>query len=103
MAKIKLDPNPTFDAIVSVPIPGADASPVRFTFKWRGREDARKWLNSAQGKEDPALVFEAATGWELDDPFTADNVAKLCDTYAGAAGAIVATYLDELRGARTKN
>lgn len=103
MAKIKLEAEPTFKAAVPVPVPGAGITPVEFTFKHRTRKGVVEWLEKDKESDDVAMVQAVATGWELDDPFTPDNIAKLCDNYAGAGFAIVQTYLDELRGARAKN
>lgn len=103
MAKIKLEADPTFKASVPVPIPGAGSQPVEFTFKWRTRSDVVKWMDAMKDKADAEVIFDTATAWELDDAFTLENVQKLCDVYAGAGCAFVETYLNELRGARTKN
>lgn len=103
MAKIKLDPNPTFDAPVLIPIAGGEPASVRFTFKHRTRDAVVAWLDEIKDKKDAAIVQDAASGWELDDAFTAENVERLCQNYGGAADAIFQTYLRELRGARVKN
>lgn len=103
MAKIKLEANPTFEALVPVPIPGAGTVDVKFTFKHRTRKAVKEWLDADKNADDVAMVQSVATSWELDDAFNAENIAKLCDNYAGAGLAIVQTYLDELRGARAKN
>jgi hypothetical protein len=47
--------------------------------------------------------MEMASGWELDDPFTKENIIRLCDSYGGASGAILDAYLREIHGARVKN
>lgn len=103
MAKLTLDPNPTFDYPVSIPRPGLDPVAVRFTFRHRGLRDVQDWLKALDGREDADIVMDMASGWELDDAFTRENVAALCDNYGGASRAIYDTYLRELRGAREKN
>lgn len=103
MAKIKLDADPTFSCAVPIPVPGKGIVDVQFTFKHRSREQVLAWVNEAKDNGDVATVKAVATGWELDDEFTDENIAKLCSNYAGAGFAIVQTYLDELRGARVKN
>lgn len=103
MAKLKLNPEPTFKAKVPVPVPGAAPSPVMFTFKWRKREEVIAWLDPAKDMTDAEIIMDCATAWDLDDEFTMENAERLCNTYAGAGREFLSTYLDELRGARSKN
>lgn len=103
MAKISLVPNPTFDYPVAIPVPGSDPVKVRFTFKHRSRKDVAAWWEASKEKSDAEMVLDCVTGWELDDEFTPQNVERLCESYAGAALAILNTYAAELRGAREKN
>ena len=102
MAKLKLNPDPTFVAGVRIPVPGGEADPVAFTFKHRTREQVAEWLQK-QEASDADAVMGCAVGWDLADEFSAENVGRLCNNYPGAAGAIVIAYLEELRGARAKN
>lgn len=104
MAKLKLNPAPTFKAKVGIPVHGS-AKPVEveFTFKHRPRSDLMPWLDAQKERPDAELVMEIAEGWELDDEFNAENCARLCDNYAGAGQAIVLGYLEELSGHRAKN
>ena len=76
MAKLQLNPNPTFTAKVLIPIPGGEPVPVEFTFKHRDKAGLDKYLDDlrAMTDKDPvesnaAGVMMAATGWELDDAF----------------------------------
>ncbi|KGQ19934.1 TfmS protein [Lysobacter dokdonensis DS-58] len=103
MAKLKLNPEPTFKADVPVPVPGAGPVKVKFTFKWRKRDEIVDWLESAKDMTDAEIIMDSAIGWELDDEFNAENAERLCNTYTGAGREFVNTYLDELRGVRTKN
>lgn len=103
MAKLKLTAEPTFRAKVPVPIPGAGAVDVEFTFKHRTRKDAQAWIESIVDQEDTQIVMDAASGWDLDDAYTAENVERLCENYAGAGLAVFECYVRELRGARAKN
>lgn len=103
MAKIRLEPNPTFDAPVLIPVPGGEPVPVRFTFRHRTRDAVKEWVDSLAERTDPQIIEDVASGWELDDDFTAENIDRLCQNYGGAAQAIFETYLRELRGAREKN
>ncbi len=42
--KFKLEPAPTFEAHVPVPVPGARPERIRFTFKRRNKKDFLAWL-----------------------------------------------------------
>lgn len=107
MAKLSLNPEPTFEAAVNIHVPGKKPVPVKFTFKHRTRLGVKElWDEIKDGKfdgDDAAMVMALAKGWELDDEYTADNVRLLVDSYAGAAGAILDTYFRELAGAREGN
>lgn len=103
MAKFKLQPNPTFSATVEVPSAGEGYVPLSFTFKHRTRDELKKFIEESAGREDPLTIIEMATGWELSDAFTKENVELLCQNYAAAGRAIFDKYLDELARARLKN
>ena len=104
MAKIKLEADPTFKAQVAIPVPGSESPAlVEFTFKHRTRTEVLAWLDAAKDADDVQSVMDCVAAWEMDDALTAENVKRLCENYMGAGNAIVATYLNELRGARTKN
>jgi hypothetical protein len=101
MAKLSLTAAPTFTARASIPIPGGKPAPVEFTFKHRPREELLAWLNDTSNRDDTDVIMDCVSAWELDDPFSAENVAALCSSYSGAAGAIVETYLREMLGRRS--
>jgi len=105
MAKLKLNPEPTFKAKVGIPVPGAGKAPVEFVFKHRSREQIKEWMKAQaeSDDQDTDTVMDFAVGWDLDDEFNAENVTKLCNNYPGAGFEILTAYLMELRGARAKN
>ena len=102
MAKLKLVAEPTFKAKVAIPVPGAEAADVEFTFKHRTRDQVTEWLGNHEAS-DVEIVKECTVAWDLDDEFTDENIGRLCQNYMGAGSSIVTTYLNELRGARAKN
>jgi hypothetical protein len=104
MAKLKLTADPTFRAKVPVPIPGAGTADVEFTFKHRTNKELQAYIEAIESDQpDTKIVMDVASGWDLDDTYTAENVEKLCESYAGAGLAVFQTYVRELRGARAKN
>lgn len=103
MAKLKLNPEPTFKAKVAIPVPGAKSADVEFTFRHRTREAFSEWLVSLDNKEKVEAVMDVALGWDLDDPFNEATVAQLLSSYIGAFQPILDKYMDELVQAKQKN
>lgn len=105
MAKLKLSltPNPTFKATVNIPVPGAQPAPVEFTFRGRGREQFREFIDGLKDQDDADAVMGAACGWDLDEPFDREHVGQMIDGYLGAAREILDTYMRELTAARRGN
>lgn len=103
MARLKLNPAPTFKADVLIPVPGDKSAPVKFTFKHRTKDQASAFVSDEDREINAAAVLDMAEGWDLEDDFTEANVERLLENYIGAASAIFITYIRELRGAREKN
>ena len=103
MTVFKLDPAPTFDASVDVPVHGGESVKVKFTFKHRTREQLDEFFKEVIGKTDVQTVMDICSGWELTDAFDAESVGKLCNNYMGAGYAIAQAYLAEIRQARLGN
>ena len=102
MGKLKLQPDPTFKLKVAVPVPGGTAD-VEFEFKYRDRKAVQAWVDGLGEKADVEVMSEMLAGWDLDDAFTAENIARLCDSYPGAAREAVGHYLKQLAGVREGN
>lgn len=113
-----------FDRAVDIPTPNGKPLKVTFTFKYRDRKAMAALLdsymdrakNQAQGDEKPSAelvaaaisadveaIQDIATGWNIDAPFDAENLRKLCTKYAGAALAIVTDYRVSLTHGRLGN
>jgi hypothetical protein len=103
MAKIKLDPAPTFTAPVKIPVHGSDPAVIAFTFKHRTRTELGEWVKSTAEMTDSEVIATCASGWEFDDEFTPKNIHRLVENYGGSGLAVFNAYIDELRGARAKN
>jgi len=101
--KIKLIPDPTFSATVSIPIPGDKTGDVTFTFKGRTRDEYREFVDGITGRTDLEVVMDIVSGWNLDEPFSSDNVAMLLNAYVAAGRAIIDKYFAELTNARLGN
>lgn len=103
MAKLKLQPNPTFTAKVAIHVPGEEPAEVEFTFKHRNREELKSFAAGMKDREDVDIIMDMASGWELADAFTKDAVALLVANYFAAPDAIFQAYLQELTRAKEKN
>ena len=103
MAKLKLQPEPTFKAVVMIPAAGSSDLPLEFTFKHRTRDQLRKFVEESAERDDADTILDMASGWELSDSFNKENVTLLVQNYTAAARAVFDKYLDELARARQKN
>lgn len=103
MAKFTLTASPTFKAIVKIPVPGAKAAPVEFKFNGMDKPSFKTWLEKLGDSEDVEVITTIASGWDLDEPFNAENVERLVDNYIGAAKAIFETFISELSAAKLGN
>lgn len=104
MAKLKLQPDPTFKAKVPIPVPGkAEPVEVEFTFKHRSQTAFAELMSKVADLKNVDYVLAVATGWELDDPFTPENIELLTENYHGAVAAIANTYMRELMQLRMGN
>jgi len=104
MGKLILQPAPTFQAPVRIPVPGADAATVVFTFKHRTRSELKAFVDGlANFANDAEMIQAIATAWDLTDVWTPDNVALLVESYVAAPGVILDVYLDQLARGREKN
>lgn len=102
-AALKLQAAPAFEAPVKVPVPGQEKpTVVRFTFRHRTRKALAEWI-AVKDRTDVEAILEMATGWELSDPFDADNVGELVENYHGAARAVFDTYVEQLAQVRLGN
>ena len=103
MAKLKLQPDPTFKAKVAIPVAGSAPVEVEFTFRHRTKEELQKFIEDSGKRDDPDTIMELAAGWELSDQFTRENVDLLVQNYIASARAVFDKYLDELVKARLGN
>ena len=96
MAKLQLKAAPTFTTKVDIPVAGGAAVDVQLTFRHRTRKQMDEFVKERADKTDAQSFMEMVTAWDLEDPFTEQNVAELLENYIGAAVATYQTYLDEI-------
>ena len=107
MAALKLNPNPTFNAKVGIPVAGEEQPAVIVcTFKHMTREAYAAFAEGLRSSSasDVDTLMQVLAGWDgPDEPFSREAVAKLVSGYHGAAFAISQAFADELTKARAKN
>lgn len=101
---LKLQPNPTFDVDVKVPVPGAQDEPVTLTMRHMGRAAIAEYLARAKSAPECDSISEIVAGWHgVDNAFSQDNLARLLDDYPSLGGRIIQAWMDELVKGPVKN
>jgi hypothetical protein len=104
MGKIKLNPDPTFSAPVTLPVPGKPSVEVEFTFKHRTRSELKAFIDVSGERQDADTIMAMCTGWELEEVFNKDNVDLLVENLClSAPSRVFNVYLDQLIKGREKN
>jgi hypothetical protein len=105
-----LDPAPTFDATVLIPVPGGPPAPLRLRFKHMGRKAVQAWVADAKDRDDAQFLLRVVVNWEGvqdavgdDVPFTHAAFAQLLDAYASSGREIFDAYVAQLAQGRAKN
>lgn len=124
-AKFKLVPNPTFTIPVMIPRAGEEDGELKVTFKHMKQEQLKAMQErfaeeiteiieksnnetAASGLEvlqQPIMVkflMEIASGWELSDEWSEDNLMMLISSFPRAFDAITVAYQNELWCLRKK-
>lgn len=106
----QLEPNPTFTAPVSIPLPGGETATFEIIFNHMGRKALQRFLDRVKDLPDAEGIGDIVYGWSgvsgADGeplPCTEEALAAMLDNHHGAALAILQTYIRELTGARVKN
>lgn len=103
MAKLVLQPDPTFQAKVEIVRPGVEPGEVVFTFKHRTRAEMLKLFKDVQGMDMVQMLLAIASAWDLADEFNEANLRVFADNFVPGPDAVFETYVRELQGTRTKN
>ena len=103
MAKITLNPDPTFKAKVGIHVPGGRMAEIEWKFKYRDADEFKEFTGSLEGRTDVEILMDIGCGWDLDEAFDEKNVEKMTKKYIGSSRRVLEKYIDELTGARAKN
>lgn len=110
----KLQPDPTFESNVKVPLPGGETRTIRVEFVYL---DETQYADLVSGMRDaPIDVFVGGlvSGWHTQDdadgrwhgmdvPFSKEALTQLRKAQPRALQAMVATWLHETKGLPLKN
>lgn len=107
---LRLVPNPSFRAQVSLSIPGAEAAVIEVEFRHKGRTEFAAWWESATGRRDEEILGDVIAGWSdvIDGNgeqvgYSREALALLLDRYPAAAIELRDAYARALFEAREKN
>lgn len=102
---LKIQASPTFIRPVTIPTPEGPVV-IKMEFKHRDTDEYQAFIAQeatlARSNED--AIMDIASNWfDVDGPFTRENIAKVCKQYHAAAAAICETYIVELTQAKAGN
>jgi hypothetical protein len=108
---LRIVPNPSFRAKVSLSVPGADAPAViEVEFRHKGRTEFAAWWESSGGRRDEEILGDVIAGWSdvVDEhgnavAYTREALALLLDRFPASAIELRDAYARELFEAREKN
>lgn len=103
MAKLSLKAAPTFTTKVGIPVAGGAAVDVMLTYRHRTRKQMDQFNQERSARSDVESFLDMVVGWDLEDPFTPENVAELLENYIGAAVVAYQVYVDEIIKVRLGN
>jgi hypothetical protein len=107
--KLKLKADPTFQATVKIPVPGAkEPGEIVLTFKHRTRDEHTAFIEECRAEgssvsSGAGYVLAVAVGWDLEEPFTRENVETFLQHHHRAETAIAITYTHQLLMAASGN
>jgi hypothetical protein len=107
--KLKLKADPTFQSSVKVPVPGQkEPGEIVLTFKHRTKDEHAAFIEECRKEGSDVstgagYVMAVATAWDLDEPFTRENVETFLQHHHVAEHAIATTYTLQLLTASSGN
>jgi hypothetical protein len=106
MAKITIAAAPTFKATAKIPAPEGKTLAIEFVFRHRTKEELERWStgDEAKNRSEVDTILGMAEGWtNVEEPFNAEELTKLCQSFHAAGRTIATTYMEELMQARLGN
>ena len=102
---LKLNPDPTFVAQVSITVPGkVKPESVKMTFKYRSKKELNDFWEGNKGRDDADVLMDIVESWDgIDAEYTKENVEKFLDNYPTSGREIGLAYSKLLLESRAKN
>lgn len=102
---LKLQPNPTFQLEVEVPVAGeAKPSKIKLTALYRNTEELQALISGEREVTVDEFAMATITGWEeVDAPFSETALRDLLRNYHGAGMVIHRAYFNEVYKAARGN
>lgn len=94
---------PDFPLPVKFILPNGVEAKFKFTVKALKSSELQAAYKNAQDQTGAEFLRNIATGWELEDEFSDENINELIDNYPSIVGALISTYTQALAGYRVKN
>jgi len=103
-ATFKVNPEPTFRALVVIPVPGGKPMSLDVEFRHKKRDELKEWFESFTNRPEAECLMEIITGWHnCDLKFDQDALDLVLQNYTRAASAIMSKYTEEVTGAKLGN
>lgn len=94
---------PDFQLPVKFVLPNGVEAKFAFTVKALTSSELNATLKDASNQTGAQFIKSLASGWELEDEFSDENINKLVDLYPAVVGGLISTYTQALAGYRVKN
>lgn len=102
--KLTLQPNPTFELMISVPVAGAlEKKNVLFTVKHLPQSQLEAEFDGDDGFIYSEFGKKMVTDWDIDAEYNESNLLILFDNYPNLARLLFETYIKEYYKAAEKN
>ena len=100
----KIKPNPTFEADITVPLPGGGDETLRLVFAHKSRSAMQDLGSRLEGMSSLDVMCEIVVGWVgVDAEFSREALCGVLDEYHSLEEAIWVKYRSELSQARKGN
>lgn len=100
----KINPEPTFRSVVSIPVPGADPMDLELEFRHKTKDELKAFFTGFEGRDDIDCLMEVVAGWHnCEAQFNRETLSDLLQNYPRANTAILGKYAAETVGSRLGN
>lgn len=103
-ATFKINPEPTFKALVTIPVPGGKPMALDLEFRHKKRDELKTWFESFSNRTEAECLMDVIVDWHnCDMKFDQEALELVLQNYTRAAAAILGKYTEEVTGAKLGN